>query len=237
MNVFCAVSFSTILAGLTAVSGSSSISRLPCSLLLLELLAGLCVWLSLGNLLRKTGYGNLWRNAASTTAISSRSSLPRSEIPRILHTPSTHPITGAPASTTGSLATAPATVTLTPRSSAIGRGGSGTLVLIIVLLSGVLGWTVRDMQLRVPSRQYWDVMVTGRHSPREYQLSFPGSGRMNITTCHDVDWQAGEKMQTLAYIQRIGCKDVTINGWYKFYAEPDGTRAKFNLNEEVANAY
>jgi hypothetical protein len=186
-------------------------------LLLLVLLAGLAAWLSLANFLKKIGYGGPWKIVRHGFAnyrqgIMSPSTLP---IPSV-------PVTGA------------STITLDPTKTAKTPKAS---VIIVMVLTGSLGWMVRDAQLHVPPRQYRDILVTARHSATQYELAFPGAGKFNITTCHPVDWQENEKMRTLAYMQRVGCKDVTIDGWYQFFTAPDGTRMKFERNKEELYAH
>jgi hypothetical protein len=208
------------LLGLILGSNSALSSRLFYFLLLLVSLGGLAAWLSLANWLKKTGYGAPWRIVASAIGNWKGGNLNPVTIPRL---PSVR-VTGNN------------TISIDPaRTDTIKSPKPG--IIIVTILAVALGWMLRDAQLHVPQRQYRDILVSRRHSSTEYELYFPGSGRYNITTCHPVDWQEDEKMSALSYVQRVGCKDVTIDGWYQFVTAPDGTRMKFNPSERELYAH
>jgi len=119
------------------------------------------------------------------------------------------------------------------RAAAKGRIQKRVEISMLIICAASTGWMIRDRQLEERPPEYRDVLVAKRYDNRNFEIVFPGYGKRQITTCEPVDWQADEKMDIYAPKQRLGCKDVTVKGYYKFWNdEATGKRVKF---KEIAN--
>jgi hypothetical protein len=107
------------------------------------------------------------------------------------------------------------------------------------------GYAVRDYRATAEAVEalrarytYMDVLIVARHDDHTFTLQPKWMDEWGATTCTPVDWQAGQKMKFVTYVQhtdgKSSCKDVSLPGAYEFYMQ-DGKRLIFT--KEIAHGY
>jgi hypothetical protein len=98
-----------------------------------------------------------------------------------------------------------------------------------------LGYYGRDL---LPN-PYKDVLILKARDQWHYQVQPRGKGVQDWTLCKDsfVDWQPGDMLIELAYVQHFGCKSLVghLLG-YRAYRDDNGVKVKYPIPTEVADA-
>ena len=101
-----------------------------------------------------------------------------------------------------------------------------------LMLGMVLGYVGRDLSYMATRYLYTEVQVIERYDATHFKVQPARMQSYNWTTCSPVDWEKNQRMEFVRYSQRVGCKDVSANGAYKFH-EQNGSR--INYQQETAD--
>jgi hypothetical protein len=107
--------------------------------------------------------------------------------------------------------------------------------LIFGGLTGFAGGYQYRMASEVKQRfTYSDALVVERYDDLNFLIQPARMQPKEWTSCYPLDFERGQKMKSVTYQQRKGCKDLTVNGEYDFWMDGPN-RIKFPIPLEVAN--
>lgn len=106
------------------------------------------------------------------------------------------------------------------------------MMLLVVGLG--IGYGAHEIEQYRTTQTLADVLILKKYDDKNYRMQTEWGQAFKATLCPETtaDWEAGEKLAVWNYRQMQDCKSMNgRNLGYVAYANQDGTKTKFNIEE------